>query len=83
MNRILILAALIAAPAFAQQQPSPAMVQGFTAALERQRNEALNAVALREGQMAEAAEKDKAKDAEIAELKKKCGKPCEKEEVKK
>ena len=85
MKRIAIIAALIAAPAFAQDKPpSPAMIQGFTAALERQRNEAQNTVAHREGQLAEAAEAAKAKDAEIAELKKKCGEPCKpKEEPKK
>ena len=83
MKRIAIIAALIAAPAFAQDKPpSPAMIQGFTAALERQRNEAQNTVAHREGQLAEAADVIKAKDAEIAELKKKCGELCKKDEKK-
>lgn len=78
---ILLLAAL---PVLAQDKPpSPAMIQGFTAALERQRNEAQNTAALREGQLAEAVEREKADKAEIERLKKLCGKPCEPEEKKK
>ena len=70
MRTILAVLLLAALPVLAQdKQPSPAMVQGFTAALERQRNEALNTVAAREGQLAEA-------QAEIERLKKLCGEPC-------
>ena len=78
MRTILAIALLAALPALAQQ-PSPTMVQGYVGALERQRNEAQNAVALREGQLAEAAEREKALKEEIERLKKLCGKTCEPE----
>ena len=80
MKPIFALLLLAALSAHAQDKaPSPAMVQGFTAALERQRNEALNTVAAREGQLAEAAEREKSLNAEIERLKKLCGKACEPE----
>ena len=83
MRTIIAILLIAALPVLAQDKPpSPAMIQGFTAALERQRNEAQNTVAHREGQLAEAAEAAKAKDAEIAELKKKCGELCKKDEKK-
>ena len=75
MKRVLI-ALLFPCAVLAQQAPSPEMIQGFTAALERQRNEALNQVAAREGQLAEAAKKAKDDAAEIERLKKACGEPC-------
>ena len=77
MRTFLTILLLSALPALAQDKaPSPAMVQGFTAALERQRNEALNTVAQREGQLAEAAEREKALKDEVERLKKVCGEPC-------
>ena len=80
MKPIFALLLLAALSAHAQDKaPSPAMVQGFTAALERQRNEALNTVAAREGQLAEAAEQLKALKEEVERLKKACGKPCDSE----
>ena len=82
MRTLLAILLLAALPAMAQQ-PSPAMVQGFTAALERQRNEAQNTVAHREGQLAEAAEREKADKAEIERLKKLCGETCKAKDEKK
>lgn len=84
MRPIFALLLLVALSAQAQDKaPSPAMVQGFTAALERQRNEALNTVAAREGQLAESAEREKADKAEIERLKKLCGEPCKAKDEKK
>lgn len=47
MKRLLILACLLATPAFAQQAPDPAMLQRAIVALQGQRNQAAdNAAAL-------------------------------------
>lgn len=77
VKRFLILAAF-ALPVWAQQ-PSPAKVQGVIAELEAQRQVAQTRAAQFAGELAEAAEREKADKAEIERLKKLCGKPCEPE----
>lgn len=77
MKKFLVVILLAVLPALAQQKPSDAMVQGFTNELEQQRNAAGTRAASLAGLLHEAAEREKARDAEIERLKKLCGKPCE------
>lgn len=56
MKRLAILAALLAFPAIAQQQPDPAALQKIAAALQAQRNEAMDKAALAEARAVQLAE---------------------------
>jgi hypothetical protein len=61
MKRIILAVALLATPAFSQQQPSdPAFLQAAIVALQKQRNDALDAQAGTQAQLALATE-EKAK----------------------
>lgn len=82
MRRILAISLLSASSALAQQ-PSTAMVQGVIAEVEAQRSQAQTRAAQLAGALNEAQEAAKAKDAEIEELKKKCGEPCKPKDEKK
>jgi len=81
--RILIVLLFLPLIALAQQKPSDAMVQGFVAELEAQRNAAGTRAASLAGALEEAKAALKAEQDRHAETRKLCGKPCEKEEAKK
>lgn len=51
MKKLAALILLIASPALAQQQPDPALMQRALAAMQAQRNQALDIAAEREAQL--------------------------------
>lgn len=68
MKKIMIAAVLLASPAFAQQQPDPRFMQRAIAALQSQRNQALDAAAGAEARAAELADDLARAQARIKEL---------------
>lgn len=69
MKKIIVLAlALLATPALAQQQPPPAFLEKAIAALQTQRNNALDAQAAAEARAALLAEELTKAKARITEL---------------
>jgi hypothetical protein len=69
MKKIIVLAiALLATPALAQQQPSPALLEKAIASIQNQRNNALDALAATEARAAIQAEELAKAKARITEL---------------
>lgn len=69
MKRFAIAAALFAGPAFAQQQPDPAVIQRIIPSLQQQRNEAMDKAALAEARAAQLAEEVQKLKAELVKTK--------------
>lgn len=76
--RALLLLALLATPALAQQQPDMATMQRAIAVLQQQRNNAMDALASAEVQRAALAEELAALKAKIAEQAKQQAQPEQK-----
>lgn len=77
MKRILIALCLFATPAFAQQAPDPAFLQRALAAVEQQRNQALNSQAVAEARAAGLTDDLAKANARIKEMETKIEKPKE------
>lgn len=69
IRRLVILLAVLATPAFAQQQPpDPAFLQRALVAMQAQRNQAMDSAAVMEAKLAAAADELTKANARIKEL---------------
>lgn len=76
MKRLAIVLALISTPAFAQQQPDPAFMQRALAALQNQRNTAMDSAAAAEAKAAGLADDLAKANARITDLEKPKSEPA-------
>lgn len=68
MKRLALLLALLASPAFAQQQPDPALLQKVIGSMQAQRNQAQDTAAVAEARAAMLSDELAKAQARIKEL---------------